>query len=404
MTIHRLKETGEWIKSKKINPQSAYYYKYMMQQSQYSNFLPYANQQMYLNQSLQFPNQPQNFSIDPSQMMKVRQSLPQGFENNLNHVNYNNNEIQIRGGNFNFSPGNLNGKPLHTPEKPRNSVGDNEGSGQQHYDTAMEQVPLKKPKTADGEDIQTRFEFGNDNFNEKNNFKLGDKRSKLKDTNKEEAPVGIGGGLGGEEVQIDVFNDKPKKKRKTKQKNLQEKQKFLKKRQKYDPMKAIEKEKKKKQSKKKHKKSKSAFPKGFFKGKEEKGIEEENSDIESEEKSSKISSKTESLSEEKPQSKKKPEKEVKIKKESRSEKRKSRVAKKQHKPLHGDSDEGSPERRLDLTPNKEVKHKNKSKNKIAVSKQTSTKRAMNSSISTKSKSKNVQFQKLNWGNVPRKID
>lgn len=58
ITIHRLSQTGEWIKSKRINLNSAYYQNYMMQQNQYHNFLPYLNPSLFLNQSLQYANQP----------------------------------------------------------------------------------------------------------------------------------------------------------------------------------------------------------------------------------------------------------------------------------------------------------------------------------------------------------
>lgn len=288
------------------------------------------------------------------------------------------------------------------------------------YDTANEQVPLPKPKSKhreedDDEPVQTRFEFGNDNFNADNSFKLGGDtkkpRARSRDKSIDDIPVGTGvGGVGGEQVHLDLFDDpfpnkKPKPKKK---KDLKEKRKFLMRRQKYDPRKAIEKEKQKK-VKKASKKPKSAFPKGFFKngdGGEEEPSEQEEEPPVSAEKSAESDSEPEPEPEPK---KRQTEKEVKIRKESRSEKRKTRTSRQSNKPqpkpqpaANSESDEGSPERRLDSTPKRKDK-RGKKIVKVDKPKPKSDKINVNTSVA-KVKSKNVQFQKLNWGKVQRKID
>jgi hypothetical protein len=433
ITIHRLSQTGEWIKSKRINPNSAHYQNYMMQQNQYQNFMPYMNPSMFLNQSMQYANQSMQYANQPmmnldASLNRQKKELPVQSEpqNKLTPSP----RSDKKPDNFLTERASLVGfDNVHRGSQNIDEVRGSRGSVSKHYDTVNEQVPLPKPKhDYEDEAIQTRFEFGNVDFNENNSFKLGtttkNPRAKSKDKSFDEIPVciitgglggGSGGGAGGEEVHLDLFDDpfptkKPKPKPK-KKKDLKEKRKFLKKRQKYDPRKAIEKEKQRK-VKKSNKKAKSAFPKGFFKnenGGEDISETEEEEPQESNEKSS------ESETEPEPETKKRlTQKEVKIRKESRSEKRKTRATTKPTKPtktskpqppVKDESDEGSPERRLDSTPKKKEK-KNKKIVKVEKPKQINDKQISDRKIpsAAKVKSKNVQFQKLNWGKVQRKID
>lgn len=416
ITVHRLSQTGDWIKTKRINPNYAYYQKYMMQQYQYQNFLPYFNPTMFLNQSAQFANQPLGMSLD--QNMLMNRSVPQSFSSpdqfaSLTGVNFNMQDGQNQ---LNFSttgqkPENDMVSPIRNRETAVEKGSPLDNKNVQLYDTEMERKPLPKP-SAEEEPIQTLFEFGNDNFNEKSNFKLGSKKPKTEQPqNLDEVPVGTGGG---EQVQLDVWDDPlPQKKRKPKkQKNLKEKQANLKKRQKYDPRKAIEKEKKKKEkhTNKTHKKRKSAFPKGFFKKNGEQEADED--EVESEPVSSSDSTQTEPEPEVKKEVRKNTQKEVKVKKESRSEKRKSRTVKRPTQPAKNNGeDESSQERRLESTPkkkeNRRVTKPSDAKSKTVNQKQSQTiasQRRSPRDSTQKSKGKNVQFQKLNWGNVQRRID
>jgi hypothetical protein len=426
ITIHRLSQTGEWIKSKRINPNSAHYQNYMMQQNQYQNFMPYMNPSMFLNQSMQYANQP---------MMNLDASMNRQFAPQLTVQSEPQNKLtpsprsDKKPDNFLAERASLVGfDHINRGSQNFDEIRGSRGSLTKHYDTVNEQVPLPKPKhDYEDEAIQTRFEFGNVDFNANNNFKLGtttkNPRAKSKDKSFDEVPVciitgglggGSGGGAGGEEVHLDLFDDpfptkKPKPKKK---KDLKEKRKFLKKRQKYDPRKAIEKEKQRK-IKKSKKKGKSAFPKGFFKN--ENGGEDISETEEEPQESNEKSSESETEPEPEPK-KRLTQKEVKIRKESRSEKRKTRVTTKPVKvskpqpPVKDESDEGSPERRLDSTPKKKEK-KNKKIVKVEKPKQINDKQISDKHISdrkvpsaAKVKSKNVQFQKLNWGKVQRKID
>lgn len=243
--------------------------------------------------------------------------------------------------------------------------------------------------------MQTRFEFDNDNFNSKANFKP---RKSGKDSI-DDIPVGMGAGIDDhpQEVQVD-FEPLPRKGKAKKKKDLEKKKEFLKRRKKYDPRKAIEKEKMKAR-KKRHK---SAFPKGFFK---KEGVEESSKEESEKEESKQEQSKQEESEKEEEKVVKK-EKEVKVKQESRSERRKSKAVNKQVKKLQKqeESDESSPERRLDSTPKRPAKTQVKKKT-IEQQKQSSAKKGSEHST-IRSKSKNVQFQKnkTNWNNVPRRID
>lgn len=170
--------------------------------------------------------------------------------------------------------------------------------------------------------------------------------------------------------------------------------------------------KRRRNSKGKHK---SAFPKGLIKG--ENGAQEaegeDSGDTESEKSVESKSEEKVEIKEKQPVSSKRvqsPAKEVKINKESRSEKRKARTTNRNPKAQKKEeSDEGSPERRLDSTPKR--KTHNFKKEKIATQQRQSTAKKQpekqnekSQSSTLRSKSKNVQFHKLNWGNVSRKID
>lgn len=67
-----------------------------------------------------------------------------------------------------------------------------------------------------------------------------------------------------------------------------------------------------------------------------------------------------------------------------------------------ESEEGTPERRLDSTPQKAAKETKKSK--TIPPNRASGKKSPDAASATQRKSKNVQFHKVNWSNVPRKID
>ena len=156
------------------------------------------------------------------------------------------------------------------------------------------------------------------------------------------------------------------------------------------------------------KKRKSAFPKGFFKRKDGESIDESDeaesskSEILKDDKSNHESMKDS----QKPKTNKQiQEKEVKIRQESRSEKRKSRArqgrAQRQHNEV---SDEESPECRLDSTPKRNNVKSKGSKQQSGKNKQSGSNKDTEKISSAVRKSKNVQFHKLNWGNVPRRID
>lgn len=220
-----------------------------MQQSQYQNFLPYFNPSMFINQSLQFANQPLHFSLDGTQMLNQRASMPQNFEN-LPVQYLGNLDSQIPANTITLSP--IRGEMLGGSKSPEHMHGSAERStkGNQPYDTANEQIPLKKPQSFDDEPIQTRFEFDNEQFNSKSNFKPG--KAKPKKSTKEvldEVPVGMGGGA---DTAMDAnyeTENQPKKTKAEKKKELEKKKEFLKRRKRYDPRKAIEKEKRKKTKK-----------------------------------------------------------------------------------------------------------------------------------------------------------
>lgn len=159
ITIHRLSQTGEWIKSKRINPNAAYYQRYMMQQNQYQTFLPYFNPSMFLNQSLQLPNPPVQLSMDQTQPVN-RASLPQTTEN-----------MPIQ---YFHSPDRAS--PISKHHSPENLPQSVEKGSPRPYDTANEQVPLPKPKNLGDEPVQTRFEFDNEDFNVNSKFAKGKKR------------------------------------------------------------------------------------------------------------------------------------------------------------------------------------------------------------------------------------
>lgn len=148
ITIHRLSQTGDWIKSKKINPASAYYQRYVLPQQQYP-FLPYFNPTLFLNQSLQFASQP----LEQTQSLQQRASLQTGEVPYFRNL-----EMQSPPRDIQISPIRPEGSPEGLVERQ---------SPPKHYDTANEQQPLPKPKA----DFQTKIEFDNDNFNEKSKFK-----------------------------------------------------------------------------------------------------------------------------------------------------------------------------------------------------------------------------------------
>lgn len=408
-TIERLSFTGEWIRSKKITANSIYYQRYMMQQNSFPNFNPYLNSQIMINQSLQFTQPNLRLSAENlNNQITNRNSI----SNDPSQV-----PVQYYGeptGRMSGTRMDLEFSPIHNAE-PQNFVGPDgklnsgEKSTGRLYDTAHEQKPLPRPKAnyddEDSGDLNALMEFGNDQFNSKSNFKLSTKKGKKPAKTKvEDAAVGLGGALGGQpDIPSNLFNDdqpiKPKKKA-NKKKDLEKKKEFLKRRKAYDPRKAAQTDKSKQKSTKKHK---SAFPKGFFKGK----AENEN-DVMSESEASdhppaSEHSKSEKFDDEpkieepiKPSAKAK-EKEVKIKKESRSERVKSRQKTQKQ---NVDSDEGSPERRLESTPQKHGKGSNKLKESTLKSKQQKDAKKESSQIKTK----NVQFNKQHFPNVSRKID
>jgi hypothetical protein len=354
----------------------------MLQQNQLQNFLPYINPSLFLNQSLNLASQQLHFSVDPSAINRGSMHIP--IEGGLNQSP------------INLSP--IRNEPIVATGSPENTE-----KLSKHYDTANEQIPLPKPKKISQEDIQTRFEFDNENFNSKSNFPPSKNRKTGKDSI-DDIPVGMtaGGDDHAQDAQID-YEPIQKKGKTKKKKDLERKKEFLKRRKKYDPRKAIEKEKKKK-ARKANKKPKSAFPKGFFKKGENEEIEEESSEKESEKSTSEKISDVEEEKQKKEVASKK-EKEVKVKQESRSEKRKSRVVNKpSQRPPKQESDESSPERRLDSTPKRPVKTMPKKKTIESQRQSPSKKGSERSTI--KSKGKNVQFQKnkTNWNNVQRRID
>ena len=177
-TINRLSYTGEWLKSKKITPNSISYQRYLLQQNQFPSFSSLPNPQMFINQSLQLaPQNPQllNEGFSMSNMANNRLSVSQN-PNQVPVPYLNDNDHQIIPRNdINLSPINSNDN-IKAAIKQELAVKteDNKQSpdGGQFYDTTNEQIPLKKPKELDQnqEDsggLQTIMEFGNEQFNSK---------------------------------------------------------------------------------------------------------------------------------------------------------------------------------------------------------------------------------------------
>jgi hypothetical protein len=219
-TINRLSITGDWIKTKKIQPNLLSFPPYMIpQQNQLQNMMPQIDPSIFLNQSLpgvplnQYPMQPQ---FDNSTIPQNRHSVPPNINNTpVPYIDQSNQQQNTTASQPNTE---LPHPKTESPEQAKSPENPKTQSPPGQFNTSKEEMPLPISMQAAEENANTRLEFANDQFNSQS------KQPKFKNNRPDNDEIPIGVGNSGQKVKYDFDEmvehaleldtvEKPKKKK-----------------------------------------------------------------------------------------------------------------------------------------------------------------------------------------------
>ena len=208
----------------KYNLASAYYQNFLMQPNQLSSLMPNMNPNMFTGQSYQFGNQPLQFSMEGSGLLSNRMSIQPNELLSSQLIT----QQEDQYGNPIGMASPLRSDGLQMTQNIDNTIQLQNASPQHPYDTANEQIPLKRPNELKDKS-NAKIEFDNDQFNMNSTSKFVKTKQKVKVENFDDMPVGsgaTGGGGGGDGgappsyepadnvLDIEVIRKKPKKNKK----------------------------------------------------------------------------------------------------------------------------------------------------------------------------------------------
>lgn len=195
-----------------------------MQPNQLSSLMPNMNPNMFTGQSYQFGNQPLQFSMEGSGLLSNRMSIQPNELLSSQLIT----QQEDQYGNPIGMASPLRSDGLQMTQNIDNAIQLQNSSPQHPYDTANEQIPLKRPDELKDKS-NAKIEFDNDQFNMNSTSKFVKTKQKVKVENFDDMPVGsgtTGGGGGGDGgappsyepadnvLDIEVIRKKPKKNKK----------------------------------------------------------------------------------------------------------------------------------------------------------------------------------------------